>query len=354
MEQHKVYIIILNWNGIKDSIECLESVFKLNYSYFNVILVDNASEDNSIDIISTKYPQVHIIENKKNLGFAGGNNIAIRYAMEHSAEYVWLLNNDTVVEPDSLLNIVALADLSPDISMVSPLIYYYEDQTKKQFIGSYVDLQSLSVDYPDRNTQSNSIYKYSGKNVCLWGTALLIKTDVIKSIGYLKEEYFAYWEDTEYSLRSIKNGYRCAVCYTAKIYHKVPLPPITLPRGVHYYYLMHRNRILLGKEYLHGVINSFTFYRKYLANLIVDIGSCWQANDIKRLDACLNGAWHGLTNVTGNIQTDRLMPIKIKRIFMIIAKKHPFLIAKLIKFEITFILHEMLARVRSKMFSNTK
>lgn len=98
----KVYIIILNWNGLKDTLECLESVFKLDYLNFEVIVVDNGSTDDSVNVILKTYPQVRLIENRENLGYTGGNNIGMRYAIERDADYIWLLNNDTIVEEDTL------------------------------------------------------------------------------------------------------------------------------------------------------------------------------------------------------------------------------------------------------------
>ena len=107
-----IYIIILNWNGLQDTLECLGSILKMDYPNFRVVVVDNNSTDNSVDIIRKAHPQVSLIENKENLGYTGGNNTAMRYAMQHSADYVWLLNNDTTVEADTLSKLVFAAEES--------------------------------------------------------------------------------------------------------------------------------------------------------------------------------------------------------------------------------------------------
>lgn len=112
MSYPKVFIIILNWNGLEDTLECLESVFKLDYPNFEVIVGDNGSTDESVAIIRKTYPQVIMIENKENLGYTGGNNIAMHYAMDHLADYVWLLNKDAVVEKDTLSKLVRSAETS--------------------------------------------------------------------------------------------------------------------------------------------------------------------------------------------------------------------------------------------------
>lgn len=106
MNHPKVYVIILNWNGLEDTLECLGSVFQMDYQNFEVLVVDNGSKDNSINFIKTKYPQVVLIENKENLGYTGGNNIGMRYALNNGADYVWLVNNDTVVMVDTLSKLI--------------------------------------------------------------------------------------------------------------------------------------------------------------------------------------------------------------------------------------------------------
>lgn len=111
MKYPKVFIIIVNWNGLKDTLECLQSVFKQDYPNFEVIMVDNGSKDNSVQVIRNAYPQIILIENKENLGYTGGNNVGMHYAVNSGSDYVWLLNNDTVVEPDTLSKLVAAAKI---------------------------------------------------------------------------------------------------------------------------------------------------------------------------------------------------------------------------------------------------
>ena len=96
--QPKVTVIILNWNGKEDTLECLASVKKIDYSNFEIVLVDNGSVDDSVEAVSEHYPDVTLLQTGDNLGYAGGNNVGIRYALDNKAEYVLLLNNDTVVD----------------------------------------------------------------------------------------------------------------------------------------------------------------------------------------------------------------------------------------------------------------
>jgi len=202
--ENKVSIIIPTYNCSQYITEAIESILNQNYKNFEVILVDNGSIDDSVEIISKRYTQVILIANEENLGYTGGNNIGMRYAMEHTADYMWLLNNDTVVEPDTLSKLVDAAEKFPDIGLVSPVIYYYDEPDKVQFCGSYVDWGNSTILYAAIKDAQVSDEFQCGENVCLWGTALLINKHVVEKVGYLMEKYFAYWEDTEYSIRAIK------------------------------------------------------------------------------------------------------------------------------------------------------
>ena len=214
----KIYIIILNWKGLDDTLECLGTIAKLDYQNHHVVVIDNGSSDNSGAIIQEKYPMVDMIHNTQNLGFTGGNNQGIQYAMDREADYVWLLNNDTIAEPDSLRLLVEAAESSKDIGLVSPLIHYYHEPERIQYCGSYTDWNRLI--FRNRDYNQIPLGKHLIENELNWGTALLIKRDVIEKVGYLNNKYFAYNEDYEYSFRAIKAGYRSVIHLYARIYHK--------------------------------------------------------------------------------------------------------------------------------------
>ncbi len=345
----KVFIIILNWNGLQDTLECLESVYNLEYSNFEVVVVDNGSSDDSVKVIHEAYPQATLIENKENLGFTGGNNIAMRYAMQHSADYMWLLNNDTIVETNTLNTLVTAAEKSMDIGLVSPTIFYYGEPKEVQFCGSYVDWENYTVVHPEnRNSHVNDDFKI-GKNVCLLGTALLIKRNVVEKGGYLDEKYFAYWEDMEYSIRTIKAGYRNIICSSAKIYHKAPLPSSEIiGRGEHYFYYMSRNKYFWGMQHLKG-LDRLSFLRIYLSDIIKIAVSCKRCNENEAAEACLEGAWAAILGIGGPWDKSISMPDSLKKIFNFFCSWHPYFLADLIRGDFLNIYSEVLKKTRGKI-----
>lgn len=328
----KVYICILNWNSLPDTLDCLKSVFSLDYRNFEVTVVDNHSSESPIWAIKSLYPNAKLIVNKSNLGFTGGNNIAMAYAMQNAADYIWLLNNDAVVEPDSLRRLVEYAEADEAVGLVSPLIYYFDDRSKKQFAGSRVNWKNLSILYPSAEHIEAAFQE--GKDICLWGTALLVKRRTAETVGYLNEDYFAYWEDTEYSLRSLCNGFRNAVCTSARIYHKLDLGQLQRGgRKRHFYYYMQRNAIFLSHGYLKGTRARFEFFRQCLATMLCTLGTCWRNGSIENVEAALNGAWHGLNSVSGPMTNENGMPRVLKKFFLLLAKTQPFLLANIIRLD---------------------
>jgi len=349
MNYPKVFVVILNWNGLKDTLECLESVFKLDYPNFQVVVVDNASTDNSVAVIREYYSQVIMIENKENLGYTGGNNVAMRYAMQNGADYIWLLNNDTIIELDTLSKLVNIAESSPEVGIISPIIYYYDQPNTIQYCGSYIDWTNHTIVYQKENNLDVHNEFRNGKNVCLWGTALLIKSDVIRKIGYLNEKFYAYWEDTEYSIRSIKGGFKNLLHSNAKIFHKTPLDiKKFMELKPYYFYFMARNEYFTWVRNLRG-IEKFFFIKKYLARRVADYGNLRDFGNDECADACFDGTWSAILDVGGPWDTNVRMPHLIKRIF----SWHPYFWASLLRGNFLNIASEILKRTKIRILKIT-
>lgn len=340
----KVFIIILNWNGLNDTLECLESVFKLTYEHFEVVVVDNGSTNDSVAVIRKAYPGLNLIENKINLGYTGGNNIGIRYAIGRSADYIWLLNNDTIVEPETLGHLVAVAERSPDVGLVSPVIYYYNDPDKIQYSGSYIDWKKFL--FPNVKNRERLRIETTNRNIFLWGTALFVKRSVVDSVGYLSDKYFAYWEDAEYSVRTAKGGYRNVIAYGVRVYHKDSgstggrESPIQL-------FLRLRNSYFFWMGNLKG-FRRISYFRKYMADAISYAAAFRNEGLNECAEACLGGAWSAIWGIGGPWNSNVKIPFLMKQI----SSWHPYFWAGLLRGEIIKLTSEMFRRTMARIFEN--
>ncbi len=242
----KVAIIIVNWNGKADTLECLASLGQDIYPNKQIIVVDNGSADDSAPIIRAAYPAVTLLETGANLGFTGGNNAGINHALAQGTDYVFLLNNDTTVEPDALGALVEAAEADPRYGLLTPIIYYFDTPDEAWFAGSKMDL-TRGAAYHD-----NSRVPARTERPCEipWasGCAMLVRAELIQQLGGFDDRYFLNWEDVDLSLRVRKMGKTIGLVPAAKIYHKVGRSFATA-KGTGYYYYVRNNLLLLS---IHG------------------------------------------------------------------------------------------------------
>lgn len=211
----QVWCVILNWNGAGHTIECLTALKSCVYPNFTVLLVDNRSTDDSVSRIRRSHPDILLLESKTNLGFAGGNNIGIRYALAHGADYIWLLNNDTTPAPDALSGLVSKATSDRRIGAVGSVCYYASDPSKVQgWAGARINLW---LGYGRLSTVPRRDDWFHSLN----GASMLISRAVLDDIGLLDEAFFMYWEDTEFCVRLRKKGWHIAAAPQSFVLHKV-------------------------------------------------------------------------------------------------------------------------------------
>ena len=258
-----VAIIIINYHGWEDTIECLESLYQINYSNYDVIVIDNNSKDDSIQKIKEyadgkikmeskflKYNpegkpikwieytreeaeagggkerelesspanrKLILIKNEKNYGFSEGTNIGIRYALERGADYAFLLNNDTVVDAKFLSELIRVGEADEEIGILSPIIYYY-NPNKIQFDGR-IKL-NLYIGKATKMAKKEAQQEAIIDTEIVSGAAMLIKKETLKRIGLLPTEYFLGWEDTDYCIKASMEGLKLVCVPKAKIWHK--------------------------------------------------------------------------------------------------------------------------------------
>ena len=243
-----VAIVIPNWNGGADTIECLESLHRLDYPSYEVIVVDNASTDGSPQRIRSAYPQITLIENEENLGFVGGSNIGIKYALERDAAYILLLNNDTTVHRDLLKELVRVAESNPQAGILGPKIYFYDRPEILWFAGSLFKAylgKTLQVGFGERDEGQ---YDEVREVPFISGCALMFRAEVAKSIGLLDSDYYHSNEDVDFCLRARRAGFKVLFVPQAKVWHKVAVASGGTASPFYFYYPF-RNRLLLMKKH---------------------------------------------------------------------------------------------------------
>ncbi len=240
-DQPLAFVYILLWNGSKWIRDCLKSVLQDPYPYFKVFVIDNASSDNSVEIVERGFPQVTIIKNKKNYGFAGGHNIGIRYALRNKADYVVLLNQDIVAHPFWLTRLIEVARKNPEYEALSPIVFDYE--------GHNIDSLSLrklthnkefkDVDYP-KNDFQDKVYEVSS----LFGTALFFKRSIFLKVGLFDPLFFLYHEESDFFQRALYHKIRMAIATSSKINH---WHTSLHPNEIRFYarYLTYRNHFII-------------------------------------------------------------------------------------------------------------
>ncbi len=238
-----VSIIVLHYNGLEDTLACLRSLEHLTYPNYNIVIVDNASVDAAAAAIRGAHPNWPLIETGANLGFTGGNNVGIEYALEHGADYVLLLNNDTIVAPDFLDVMIEVMENDPTIGVSGPMIYYHEAPDTIWSAGGAIDWTHGTTTMIGLNQDDKSQYGLSPRPVdFVTGCALLASRKVWQEAGLLDDKFFMYYEETEWCVRAHRAGYKVVHIPTAMIWHKISIEDrATSPRT---YYYMTRNRLL--------------------------------------------------------------------------------------------------------------
>lgn len=206
-------IIILNYNGGKSVLECLNSVVEAGHLK-NTLLVDNGSNDESLECIIKSYPKLKVVKNHKNLGFAAGNNIGIKYALNKQSKAILLLNNDTTVSSK------AIKYLYNNPADIVGAVLRFKRGNKIFFdLGGHI-LKYIGRTYHEEVTNINE-YIYYKQPDYVSGAAMLVKDYVFKKIGYLDEDYFLYYEDTDFCVRAKRSGFNISVEPKSIIKHKL-------------------------------------------------------------------------------------------------------------------------------------
>lgn len=219
--QPAVCIILVNWNARDYTLACLASLQALSYSNYTVLVVDNASSDGSPDAITSAYPGVSLLRLPNNQGFTGANNAGFRYAVEHDADFVYLLNTDTHMAPDFLARAVEAALSDPSIGIVGSKVLHASRPDRLQFMGQHVNLcigysgRPIGYDHVDRGQ-----YDYIRDVDRATGCAMLVSRACLKATNGFDDRFFAFHEDVDLCLRARAAGFRVVMSPESRVWHE--------------------------------------------------------------------------------------------------------------------------------------
>ena len=245
-----VSIISVNWNQSEMTHQMVKSLKEMTYDNVEIIIVDNGSTKGDLTPIKEEFADVKILRSEKNLGFAGGNNIAFEQAQ---GKYILLLNNDTEVEHCLLEPIVGLMEEDDSIGIVSPKICFYDEPNRIQYAGasSINPITSRGVKYGHKQEDTGEFTHIKQTDLAN-GACMMVRKDVIDQVGGLYEHYFLYYEEHDFCERAKKAGYKIYYCGVSNIYHKVSASTGQLSALKTYY--LNRNRLLFLRRNVTGLI----------------------------------------------------------------------------------------------------
>lgn len=214
-----VHVILLNLNRCEDTLECLASLYTSTYHSLQLLVVDQNSTDDSSSRIRNVFPDVEVLELAQNVGFASGMNIGIRHVLQKGATNLLLLNNDTVVAPGMIAEL--MAQMKPGVGIVGPAIFYYDRPEVIWSIGSDIHALLLELTTSNHAMVGRDLPKQPFTQGFLSGCAMLLPRETIEQVGLFDERFFMYYEDMDYCLRVVSNGLRLVLAPDAHMWHKV-------------------------------------------------------------------------------------------------------------------------------------
>lgn len=230
------YIILLTWNRWEDTEACLQSLLPVVSEHIRVLVVDNGSTDGTPGNVRRCFPRCEVHENGKNLGFPAGNNVGIRHALAEGADYVVLLNNDTVVDRRFAGELIAAAQRNPSAGMISSLIFFHDRPGIVWFAGGHIST------WTGRSRHAGYLQADRGKftgdvpidRPC--ACSLLVTRRFLETVGLMREGLFLYGEEIDWMLRARRLGFRCVLATRSKVWHKVSSSTKSSPQPVFLYY----------------------------------------------------------------------------------------------------------------------
>ncbi len=299
MSMARVTAVVLNWCNEHDTKACVDSLERQDYRAFKILLVDNGSPDGSGARLHARYPAVSYLQTDKNLGYAGGNNRGMKWALEDGADFVLVVNNDTVLDPRCVRELVATAEAHGDAGAVGAKILRYDQPDRIWFGGGRFDrLRAIGVHEREKFVDLDPRERDVLEATFLTGCCLLIPANTIKAVGYFRDDFFCYLEDAEYGLRVMKSGVRLLYAPAARLRHRVP-PMGTQPSPAQIQLRDRNRRRIVRLHYAQRGVHSFRDLVFPKSNR-VDAQVC-VAGRTRESTCCMEGNDRGMTRAVSAI-----------------------------------------------------
>jgi GT2 family glycosyltransferase len=286
----RVAVIVLAYNGVDLTLNCLASLRQSDYAHAEVIVVDNASTDNTVEAVRAAFPEVHLIEAGDNLGYAGGNNVGLRAALGRGADLMFLVNNDTTLESDCISRLVQAAAQRPRIGAIGPMVYTWDEGHLISSAGGVIDW--THADAWNAGAGEEDRGQYPGRAVdYLNGCGLMVTRAAVEAVGLLDSRYFMYWEETDWCRRIARAGFEIRFEPGARMRHKAPIHHQELGPTTLYY--VARNRLLFFARHAPARLK-FLALARALNGLLQGIKQHRAAGRYDHVSAIRWAIWHAV------------------------------------------------------------
>jgi GT2 family glycosyltransferase len=245
-ELPKVTVVILNTNRREDTLQCLESLSVSTYPNLSIMVLDNASTDGSVESIEVLYPETQVVALTENKGYAGNNNVGVELAIQHGADWIYVLNEDTLQAPDCIGRLVEAGQSDSRVGIVGPMVYHHDEPDVIQSAGGIMDGLWRSW-HAGQNQKDQGQFPEVRPVQWVSGCALMIRRETVQQVGVIDERFFYYQEEIEWCLRSRQAGWKILHVPKAKLWHKGVQREYNPPANVTYYKI--RNGFLLAKKH---------------------------------------------------------------------------------------------------------
>jgi len=301
--EKKIFTIVLNWNNIKDTIETITCLLNQSVKNHKIILVDNNSKENVRQVIKKKFPNLIFIDNDTNIGYTGGNNIGIKYALRNRGDIIIIANNDIFIKDKNLISkiVSSFSKYENKISILGTKLNYYAQRDKIQESGTIIfyskrDNYYLNDFMKDERKLSKSMKYYDGVS----GAFMAVKKEVFNDIGFFDERIFMYGDETDFCYRAWASGHYSAVNENLIVYHKASVDKSQKKPFIVYYKT--RNLLYFLKKHkttiTHYQYFSWKFYRQTSTTILKRALVFWKKSDI--LVAYIRGMIDGVFNRMGD------------------------------------------------------